>query len=216
VKRYYGQLDADRFIHKKYISNPFPNGTFLELGAMNGIKHSNTKFFEDNMGFNKGILIEPDPRTFKVLKKNRPNCYNFNYAVHHSLKEVVFLQSPRQDPIGCLESESSSTFIEKWHFDSKKITLPASTLSDIIAQTDLKYIDFWSLDVEGSELTCLKSMNWDIPVGLLFLEVQHTDHSESEEINTILETQGFTEIARYKRDFIYFNFNYFRKNLFSI
>ena len=44
------------------------------MGALDGIKYSNTKFFEELLNWT-GILIEPNPVMFNKLIKNRPNNY---------------------------------------------------------------------------------------------------------------------------------------------
>lgn len=211
--KYYAQKHGiDKYIHQKFIVKPFANGTFLELGAINGIRFSNTKFFEDHMGFNQGVLIEPDPRSFRKLKINRPNCECFNYAVHSSLKEVNFLQAKRI-AVGCVDSVASDNFKSTWHKDSQKIKVPSATLSDILNQSKLKYIDFWSLDVEGSELECLNSMDWNIPIGLLCIEL----HQNINEIIKILKAKEFTLLHSFHDgNKLFFNYKYFRKEFFNI
>ncbi len=44
----------------------------VELGAFTGIRESNSRFFEECLGWNT-LLIEAMPKTFRKLKKNRPN-----------------------------------------------------------------------------------------------------------------------------------------------
>lgn len=58
---------------RKYIS--YDNGIFLEVGANDGIRQSNTYIYEKEYGW-KGILIEPSI-WFNKLKDNRPNSINF-------------------------------------------------------------------------------------------------------------------------------------------
>lgn len=212
--KYYGQDGLDKYIHQNFLPKPFIDGTFLELGAIDGIRFSNTKFFEDNMGFNKGILIEPDPISFQRLVKNRPNCQCFNVAIHSSQKEVVFLQSP-SNAVGCVENIASIDFKNKAHQNSRKVTLLATTLASILKQSKLQYIDFFSLDVEGSEFESLKSWNWEIPIGLLCIEITQ----DREKIENILHENGLTLINKLKQggifNYFYFNKNYFRKHFFT-
>ena len=152
--KYYGLNNTDQFIHENYINKPFINGSFLELGAIDGVKFSNTKFFEDNMGFNHGVLIEPDPQSFSELKRNRPKAECFNFAIHEFEKEADFLVSD-QNAVGCLEKYSSIKFKSRWHQDSSAIKVPCQPLSSILKKSNLKYIDLWSLDVEGAESAVL-------------------------------------------------------------
>ena len=56
-------------------------GIYVELGALDGVKLSNTYFFRHALEW-KGALIEPNKRLFEKLKKNRaPEDDVFNAAV---------------------------------------------------------------------------------------------------------------------------------------
>jgi len=57
-----------------YNGKPHRNGTFIELGAMDGITYSNTKIFQDNFNWS-GVLIEPVPTFYKELIG--ADCYNY-------------------------------------------------------------------------------------------------------------------------------------------
>jgi len=47
-------------------------GTYVELGALDGVTYSNTYLFNKALGW-KGVLIELSPKNFASLKKNRPD-----------------------------------------------------------------------------------------------------------------------------------------------
>ena len=78
---FYSQLCEDLFIFKHFINKKVEDGIFVELGAIDGIRYSNSKFFEDYLGFT-GILIEPT-RKYNNLIINRPKCKNYNYAINN-------------------------------------------------------------------------------------------------------------------------------------
>jgi hypothetical protein len=44
---YYSQCGEDEYIYNNYFKNK-KNGKYIELGALDGVLYSNTKFFEDN------------------------------------------------------------------------------------------------------------------------------------------------------------------------
>jgi hypothetical protein len=44
-------------------------------------------------------------------------------------------------------------------------------MSKIIKDSGLKYIDYFSIDVEGSELIILETMDWTIPVYIITIEL---------------------------------------------
>ena len=84
---YYSQWGEDEFLNNNYFHN-MTNGAYIELGALNGVLYSNTKFFQDKLNWN-GILIEPHPHAFDILKQCRPNNCLFNdFAILCSLKNI--------------------------------------------------------------------------------------------------------------------------------
>lgn len=62
----------------KYLN--YDSGFFIEAGANDGIKQSNTYFYEIEKGW-KGLLVEPNYRQYVECKKNRPNSIVENYAL---------------------------------------------------------------------------------------------------------------------------------------
>ena len=211
--KYYGQSGLDEYIHKNFIKSPVKDGTFLELGALDGIRFSNTKFFEDNMGFDKGVLIEPDRQSFDKLVSNRPNCECFNYAIHSSLNKVNLLTT-KERAVCVIDDIATDELKKRWHKKTRKVPVPAAKLSWILEKSNLEYIDFWSLDVEGAELECLLSMNWELPVGLLCIEInQHEDEIDNILTHNGLTLAGLHEQGTHVVNRIYINNKYFRSTL---
>src|SRR4051812_34384611 len=65
----YSQEGQDRYLDSK-IFRKKRDGFFIEIGAYDGIRFSNTYLFEKERGW-KGICIEPIPERFDLLRKNR-------------------------------------------------------------------------------------------------------------------------------------------------
>ena len=63
-----GQANQPILIDEKIFKNRIKNGFFIEAGAYNGELHSNTLFFELKQRWT-GLLIEPNPDAFELLKK---------------------------------------------------------------------------------------------------------------------------------------------------
>lgn len=59
------------FQHQITHRNLSGGGTFIELGALNGLTFSNTHAYEKTFNW-RGVLIEADPTSFNGLKQNRP------------------------------------------------------------------------------------------------------------------------------------------------
>ena len=56
------------------------HGTFIEVGAVDGLFQSNTKLLEEQYGWT-GILVEPSANLFEQLCKNRPYSHSFQCAL---------------------------------------------------------------------------------------------------------------------------------------
>jgi hypothetical protein len=48
----------------------------------------------------------------------------------------------------------------------------------LLAAADIRHIDFFSLDVQGAELSVLKTMDWSIPVEILLVELDGSDRQK--------------------------------------
>ena len=56
--KFFSQQDEDKYIIQYLLKEKIDDGTYLEIGACDGVLYSNTKTLEEYFGF-KGILIEP-------------------------------------------------------------------------------------------------------------------------------------------------------------
>ena len=77
-KTTYSQYLQDVFVDLVFFKNE-KKGYFIDIGAFDGLKFSNSYLFEKDKGWN-GIAIEPNDKVFIDLKKNR-NCVLVNGVV---------------------------------------------------------------------------------------------------------------------------------------
>ena len=211
--KFYSQQKEDEFIYANFINQKNTDGKFLEMGAMDGVTYSNTKFFEDELGFS-GVLIEPVSKMFKQLVKNRPNCHTFNCAV--STKEGSVEMIGDGATAGIINTMSDA-FRQRWHSNTKKINMTKTRrLGGILHEAEIEYIDFWSLDVEGAEYDVLQTMNWDIPIYVMEIELNGDDRDKDEKCRKILKEVGMkfhSKVGTNLKNDIWWNENYFRKDL---
>lgn len=166
--KFYSQQNEDSEIYNLFFKNqPIKNGFFIELGAYDGIFASNTKFFEDHLGFN-GILIEPIPSAYKKLKRNRSNCITYNNIIT-TKKDVSFIGDSLTAGVKDTMSDSHKN---NWGLNNlTEYKIETNRIDSIVKENDIKYIDFFSIDVEGGELEVLKTIDWRIPIWLILIEL---------------------------------------------
>lgn len=183
----------DKFLNENYFFNK-RDGIFIEIGAHDGITHSNTYFFEKTLGWS-GICIEPMPNIFEALKKNR-SCVCLNCCIYNQEKSVpfIFVEGEANMLSGILNTYHAKhllrlkTEIIKNGGSYKVIDVPAYTLNTILNQYNFKKIDYLSLDTEGSELEILQSIDFDqFHIYCISVENNYDDSR----IRFFLESKGF-------------------------
>lgn len=187
---FYGQCGEDQIVFEKYFHTK-RNGIFLEMGALDGVTYSNTKFFEDTLDWS-GILIEPIPQYYEKCRIARPRSLIYNCIVSSSTEPMdIYVNGA----VSSVKDYTTQEYYDGWHKDKdiRTIRVPCRRLDDILHNANISFIDFWSLDVEGSEYEVLKTMDWDIPVKVLCMEVSGGQYSEmNEACRDILRQNGYT------------------------
>jgi FkbM family methyltransferase len=154
----------------KYLNHR--NGTYVEIGANDGIEQSNSKYFEVFKGWS-GVLIEPSPANFKELQRNRSkrnffaNCACVPFSFEKPFVELMYSDLMTTS----LDLENDLMSIEDHIIESKKylkrgevhtFQSQARTMTDVLKESNFKKtFDFLSLDVEGAELSVLQGIDHD-------------------------------------------------------
>jgi len=196
------------------------DGTFVELGGFDGITFSNTKGIEDTFGF-KGVLIEPSD-AFVAMDINRPNTQNYRAAISKEPSVLFYGSTPVAGTQKNKMAEDRYQLADTYGFSRKEVyeknsyKVPGLPISQILQDSKLKYIDLFFIDVEGSELDVIETMDWSIPVYLICIEMHHDDHKKEDRalIRKTLIDKGFTYNKKIADDEIWVNESYFRKNKF--
>jgi FkbM family methyltransferase len=157
----YSQIGQDTWL-LSYLNNK-RNGFFVEAGAGDGIRLSNTYLLEQDYGWT-GICVEPYQPLYQELKKNRScKCVyglldgSVAEQVYCSGKEPINPQNP-QGYLGGIVSEDTDNKI----ITNDSIKMKTVTLENVLDKNNApKYIDYLSLDVEGAETRILKNFPYD-------------------------------------------------------
>jgi FkbM family methyltransferase len=202
-----GQLRQDEIVYTNFFKNK-KNGTFLDIGAHDGIEISNTKFYED-IGW-KGICVEAIPEIYARLCENRPGSICEWGAVYNKNGEVSFrVNSGYTEALSGVEEaydDRHVSRIEKEQIQhggsSKLITVPCFTVTSLLEKHNMNEIDFMSLDVEGAEVKVLQGIDFSkILIKVITIE---DNYNQENEYDAILLPAGYKKLGRISWDVIYF------------
>lgn len=205
----FSQEFEDMFLNK-YIFKNKKNGVYIELGALDGVIFSNTKFYETFLDWT-GVLIEPHPIQYKKLVENRPNNYLFNELIsckkepltfkyfeeYHSTLSGVESTLPRSHNTSYFDNDIYKDLIQG------TITLKPKTLTEIIKSTPFKRFDLLSLDVEGHEYEVLSSWDFSIPIDVILIETLPDNEYKNFLCNEILLKNNYHLFAKIGKNEVY-------------
>jgi hypothetical protein len=75
------RVDEDARVFEYFFLNDTNNKqrTYLELGAFDGIQESNSRFFDECLGW-EGLLVEANPHMYDQIRRNRPHAHRMFFA----------------------------------------------------------------------------------------------------------------------------------------
>jgi FkbM family methyltransferase len=165
----YKYFGLDNLDEKLEVFLDYENGYFVELGANDGLKQSNTLHLEIYHNWS-GVLVEPEGRNYENLLLNRSKnnsffnngCVGFSYSdptlklVYSDLMTTPILSN---SDIGNQYEHATKG---NSHFEGENFVfeVKARTLQSILIESNSpKRIDFLSLDVEGGEMEVLEGLD---------------------------------------------------------
>lgn len=192
-----GQKGQDRWVI--FTALPFKRkGFFLDLAAADGITHSNTYALEKLFGW-QGICIEPNPTFLKKLKKSR-NCIVDCSVISDKHEKVSFRIDNGQ--LGGIVAEDTDNSIKvrgEQLVNAEIVTLSALTLTTLLDHYNApRIIDYFSLDVEGSEERVISSFDFE-RYRFRCLTVERP----TPKVNEILFENGYVFVKNHRFDSFY-------------
>lgn len=194
--KYFGQWETDKYIEQYFPS--VTNGICVEVGAANGIKGSNTLYFEQ-LGWN-ALCIEPNPKQMESLLKHRKSVFQCAVSNEPGKLNLTVFDVGEKNIMSSLTSLKPDDRLVEAHShiinDSYDVKVDVRTLTEVLNICSFPTkINFISIDTEGTELDVLKGFNFDkYDVSLFVVE----NNYEDKDIEEFMNDNGYVRDIRYK------------------
>jgi len=196
----YSQIGQDLRVVEFY--NKKRNGFFIEIGASDGIFFSNTYLLEKEYDW-KGICCEVVPATFEKLVVNRPNSICINEAAYNE-SGITLTFDVAKDSLYSGISEHIDCWKSSVDADKTQIQVQTISLLDILEKANApSFIEYISLDTEGSEYEILKAFDFNKYIfGLI--DVEHNGiEPRRTDMRKLLVSKGYVYIGENRWDDMY-------------
>jgi FkbM family methyltransferase len=163
LRRTFAQPPLHAFLREQFAERGVP-GRFLEAGANDGLRQSNTAYLERYCGWT-GILVEPLPHRFVECVRNRPRARVEHCALVSEDFRPEFVELQFNDlmtRIGDADIDGAQGLSgASSALCGARFMAPARTLDDVLRRCGDPEIDLLSLDVEGYEMEVLRGARLD-------------------------------------------------------
>jgi len=192
------------------------NHTIVEMGANDGLHMSNSYFFSKTLGW-RALLIEGNPEVYRRIATHRPDAERVNALVgnpkHFSNGKAPFysfyrpgdsekfntaldwetglsgIPSPNSSTIALRSLVHAKRAATRYGISFREYQLDVVRFSSLLSQQSIGAIDVLFLDVEGSELSVLQTLNFKThPVRILVVE------RPSHEVSKLLAARGYHDL----------------------
>jgi len=161
---YCSQFGQDQFVDQ-CIFRGRRAGTFVDIGAHDGVSGSNSYYFETERGWT-GLCVEPNPETYQALASKRScTCVQGCAAVSDGAARFLAVYGAADKLSGRLDTFPSG------HVDRIRqavcadggresvITVPCYEINALLRAHHINSVDFLSLDTEGGEYDLLRAID---------------------------------------------------------
>jgi FkbM family methyltransferase len=222
-RRAHERLGSDRLSHPsreiedvllRYL--PQRGGVYVEAGAYDGYFQSSTYWLERFRGWT-GVLVEPVPELARATRRERPRSRVVECALvprGFPSRSIEMLYGGSMSLVSGAQGsdEADHAFAQLGAGagvlngrDPYRLTVPARTLSDVLAESGMADIDLLSLDVEGFEASVLRGLNLDHHAPrYIVVEIHRShEHVRRPEIEAALGDRYVHELQIGERDHLY-------------
>ena len=175
------QFGEDKKIIKLFHKNK--KGIYLDVGCFHPIRQNNT-YLMYKLGW-EGINIDLNPLSIELFNVARPNDINICAAVSSKKSTETVYFDHSLSSLNTISKEH--IFFLKKAFGLNKLEkrkIKTITLTSILKKNKIRKIDFMNIDIEGSELKVLKTLNFNyFDIKVICIEVLNQFFTKRNKIN---------------------------------
>ncbi len=201
--KFFSQVGQDRFLLENYFRGK-RDGVFVDVGAYDGEKFSNSLFFERFMGWT-GLCIEPQPAAFRKLAASRKaRCLQFCVSDFEGEADFVECDAGQDETMlsGLTASFDArhAERLNRFATDRRSLKVPVRKLSNVLAEHGLFHVDYCSIDVEGAEAAILGELDLErFDISVFTVENNYGDSR----LRDLMAAKGYQFAGRLEHDDVY-------------
>ena len=169
------------------LNKNFKKNYFVEFGAGDGKKLSNTYLLEKNFRW-KGLLVEPAKSLYKKLSKNR-QCHTSSFLLDNSDNKKKYFY------------EAADPYLSSFKINKKsnsKYLLNTITLNTLLKKYNApKNIGYISIDTEGNEYEILKNFKFNQYKVRLFTIEHNFNALKRKKIFNLMKKNNYKRILKH-------------------
>jgi len=165
------------------------NGYFVEFGAANGVRSSNTYLLEKQFGWT-GILSEPARVFHEHLRENRRAQIDTRCVWKESGTKMEFLECS-QPELSTIGHFADADLHVEARQDGKTYLVESVSLMDLLDQHNAPLeIDYLSIDTEGTELEILNEFDFK-KYQIQIITCEHNYSSRRDQLVNLFTKHGY-------------------------
>jgi FkbM family methyltransferase len=183
-----GQLLQDLWV--AFETGERQGGYFVEFGATDGVKFSNTYYLETKLGWT-GVLAEPARLWHESLRQNRRCAIDTRCVWTETGHRVVFNEA-KIPAHSTIDIYSGADNLADTRLDGEKYEVETISLNDLLEEAKApRKIDYLSIDTEGSEFDILAAFDFRAH-DIQLITVEHNYTPKRDDLHRLLSAKGYT------------------------
>jgi FkbM family methyltransferase len=201
--KFFSKAAQDQFVFENFFRGK-RNGVFVDVGAYDGEKFSNSLFFERSLAWH-GLCVEPLASAYSALVARR-KCISEQICVADFEGQAGFVESNAdgdEKMLSGLAGKFDPRHAERMRLASSgsvERLVAVTKLSSLLEKHALFHVDYCSIDAAGAEFSILSELDlnrFDISLFTIDSTYNH------ERLGRLMADKGYEAVAKLEQDLVF-------------